>query len=49
MGFAKDRMIEQMQEEREDLTNALDDIESYGESFRWCVIELRLVPLQFAN
>lgn len=31
----KDQMIEEIQEEREDLERALDDIEAYGERFEW--------------
>ena len=33
MGFHKDQLIEQMQEEREDLEAALDKIEAYGKRF----------------
>ncbi|KAF7553692.1 hypothetical protein G7Z17_g3434 [Cylindrodendrum hubeiense] len=33
MGRSKDQMIEQMEEEREDLERALDDIEAFGENF----------------
>jgi hypothetical protein len=37
MGRCKVEMIEQMQEEREDLEHALDDIEAFGEEFKWYV------------
>jgi len=37
MGFHKDQLIEQMQEEREDLEATLDEIEAYGERFEWYV------------
>ncbi|KAI8954981.1 hypothetical protein F4801DRAFT_415909 [Xylaria longipes] len=37
MGFCKDQMIEQMQEEREDLEITLDEIEVYGKRFK-CTI-----------
>ncbi|KAK4450964.1 hypothetical protein QBC34DRAFT_493465 [Podospora aff. communis PSN243] len=37
MGWTKDQMIEEMEEEREELEQALDDIEAYGERFEWCV------------
>ena len=37
MGNAKDQMIERMEEEREDLELALDDIEACGERFKWYV------------
>ena len=37
MGRVKDQMIEQMEEDREYLQQALDDIEAYGERFEWCV------------
>lgn len=35
MGRAKDQLIEQMEEEREDLVQALDDIEAVGERIKW--------------
>jgi hypothetical protein len=35
MGRHTDAMIEEMQEEREDLLAALDDIEAHGEEFEW--------------
>jgi hypothetical protein len=34
----KDQMIEEAQEQRERIENVLDDIESYGERFKWFVI-----------
>jgi hypothetical protein len=34
----KDQMIEEAQEQREELENVLDDIESCGESYGWFVI-----------
>jgi len=37
MGRAKDLMVERMEEEREDLELALDEIEAYGERFEWYV------------
>jgi hypothetical protein len=37
MGRLKDQMIEDMQEERENLEHALDDIEAFGERFKWYV------------
>ncbi|KAK0655284.1 GPR1/FUN34/yaaH family-domain-containing protein [Cercophora newfieldiana] len=42
MGWTKDQMIEEMQEAREELEQALGDIEAYGERFEWCVIALLL-------
>lgn len=35
--FNKDLIIERMEEEREDLEAALDDIEAYGERYEWYV------------
>lgn len=35
--FNKDLIIERMEEDREDLEAALDDIEAYGERYEWCV------------
>lgn len=37
MGYAKDRMIEYMEEERDNLERVLDEIEAYGERFEWYV------------
>jgi hypothetical protein len=37
MGYAKDQMIECMEEERDNLEEALDKIEAYGERFEWYV------------
>jgi hypothetical protein len=34
MAFHKDLLIERMEEEREDLELALDNIEAYGELFK---------------
>ncbi|KFH42924.1 hypothetical protein ACRE_062980 [Hapsidospora chrysogenum ATCC 11550] len=34
MGRLKDQMIEEMEEEREELERALDDIEAFGENFK---------------
>jgi hypothetical protein len=41
MGWTKDQMIEEMQEAREELEQALDDIKAYGERVEWCVSALR--------
>jgi putative NADPH-quinone reductase len=35
MGRAKDQLIEQMEEEREDLEQSLDDIEAFGQLIKW--------------
>jgi hypothetical protein len=35
MSDLKDRMIEEEQQERERLEDALDDIEAYGERYDW--------------
>lgn len=37
MGRLKDHMIEDKQEERETLEDSLDDIEAFGERFKWYV------------
>ena len=37
MGRYKDQVIEDMEEERDDLERALDDIEAFGERFSWYV------------
>lgn len=46
MGYAKDQMIECMEEERDNLVQALDQIEAYGEGFEWYVWEIITVHLQ---
>ncbi|KAF4474926.1 hypothetical protein CGGC5_v016008 [Colletotrichum fructicola Nara gc5] len=33
MGYAKEQLIQAMEEEREDLTQTLDDIEAVGENY----------------
>jgi len=35
MRFDKNRLIEHVEEEREDLESTLDDIDAYGERFEW--------------
>lgn len=35
MGYAKDQMIEEMQDEREDLILTSDGIERSGENYAW--------------
>lgn len=37
MGYAKEQLIQAMDEEREDLTQTLDDIEAVGENYAWYV------------
>lgn len=37
MGFCKDQLIRQMQEEREDLEATIDEIEAYGGRLGWYV------------
>jgi hemerythrin superfamily protein len=43
MGFVKDQMIEQMEEERENLELALDDIKAYGERYQ-CTSRSTAIP-----
>lgn len=40
MGRDKDRMIEQMEYERERTESAVGDIESYGDRFKWLCLYL---------
>lgn len=35
MGYAKDQIIQELEEEREYLEQVLDDIEAYGEEHTW--------------
>ncbi|KAF6813036.1 hypothetical protein CPLU01_14757 [Colletotrichum plurivorum] len=40
MGYVKDQLIQQMEEEREDLIQTLDDIEAFGEKHAWSAASL---------